>query len=99
MKTIKRISIDLALFHIESEPGDATHYSYIMLQNYDKYIFMPFDSTFRFPQKLDYYDIKNLSEEEIIALAKKENCNPFTLSECIRTIEELHDQKTKGEHM
>lgn len=78
--------------HIISEPGDGTRYDYIMLDIYDEYVFAPFRSTFRFPQRLNYWEIKNADEEKIISIADKENCNPYTVKECIRAIKESRSE-------
>ena len=74
------------IYHILSQPGDGTRYDYFCYHNFDEFCFMPRNSTFRFPQRLNYYVVKKLTEEELIKLAAKENCNPWTLKECIRTI-------------
>jgi len=87
MKNIKEIKG--GIFQIESEPGDSTHYSYFVFSYYDYYMFMPCESTFRYPQRLNRYNVQNLSEEELIKMALNERCNVWTLKECIRTIEEM----------
>jgi len=80
-----REKYDLEVDHIISEPGDGTRYDYIFLKVGDDFIFAPVYNTFRYPQRLNYWDVKDMDEEEILKLAKKENCNPWTLKECIRT--------------
>lgn len=83
------------LFKVISEPGDATRYSYFVFCDYDDYCFMPCQNTFRYPQQLNYYAVKDLNEEEEIEIATKGYCNVFTLRECIRTIKELEASKKK----
>jgi len=84
-------------FQIESEPGDATRYSYFVHRDGpDEFCFMPKRSTFRFPQRLNYWDVKDISEENLMELAKKENCNPHTLAECIRTVKEFKKDYEDG---
>ena len=77
---------------IVSEPGDATRYDYYMAQDYYDFTFMPCKSTFRFPQRLNYYHVQDLTEEELVEMAEKHNCNPWTLKECIRSINERFSQ-------
>lgn len=91
MKDVKEINS--GLFCIISEPGDATRYHYIMYADYNDYSFMPIRNSFRYPQRLNWYDVKNLVSDvngkfsqEMFDIAEKENCNPYTLSECIRSI-------------
>ena len=82
------------IWHVISEPGDCTRYDYIIIRDFDMYNIAPFRSTFRFPQRLDYWDIKAIHEIKDAAekssmlaeMADKEHCNPCTLAECIRTI-------------
>lgn len=87
MKTIELVSN--SIYHIISEPGDGTRYDYFMFPYYDEYCVMPCKSTFRFPQKLNYWNVIDIDEDEIIEMSKEETCNPYTLKECIRTIKEL----------
>ena len=90
MKEIKPIGNNL--YWIESEPGDCTHYSYFAYNNYDTFCFMPKNSTFLYPQIIDYWDIKNIDLDNIDLLtigAKRYNCNPWTLKECIKTMLEI----------
>ncbi len=78
------------LFQVESEPGDCTRYSYFFFRDGpSKFIFMPCDNTFRYPQRLDYYDVVDLTKEQLLRLAQEEHCNPCTLYECIETIKEV----------
>lgn len=103
MRTIKTIieSDITEIYHVKSEPGDCTLYDYFVYRDGpDEFCFMPKDSTFRFPQRLNYWDVNNIEIdtskpitecEELFKLAHKENCNPYTLSECIRIVKELHN--------
>lgn len=97
------IEIDLVVKFIESQPGDATKYSYFVYrEGYDNFHFMPKDNTFKYPQRLSYWDVKDLDvrvphemsgsrdvQQEIIDLAIKHDCNPYTIKECIRTMKEI----------
>ena len=75
---------------IISEPGDATRYHYIVAQDYDDFYFMPYGSFIKYPQNLNYFDIKDLTDEKYInEMAEEKNCNPWTLKECIRTVIEF----------
>ena len=92
MKKITEVGTNM--FHILSEPGDMTRYDYFCFVNYDEFCFMPCGSTFRFPQRLNRFDVKNLEDEELQKMAEEQFCNPCTLKECIRTIEaELKEKK------
>jgi hypothetical protein len=96
MKDVKYIGS--GLYHIFSEPGDATRYDYIVLKMNDDYCFMPRKSVFRFPQRLNYWGVKNgldpNNAQEIVELAELNHCNFYTLMECIRTVIELHEEYT-----
>ena len=87
MKETKEVGKNI--YHVVSEPGDLTRYDYFVYRDTDEFSFMPSGSTFRFPQRLNYYHVENLSQEEIVILSNIEQCNPSTLMECIRTMKEL----------
>ncbi len=99
MITKKIMNMDNDMYHIISEPGDRTHYDYFMyIDGVNEFCFMPCTSTFRYPQRLNYFNIMNMEIdtslpitkcEELFRHAHKENCNPYTLAECIRTIKEV----------
>jgi hypothetical protein len=89
----EKIEIAKNLYAVISEPGDGTHYNYIILKDHDDYFIMPAYKTFRYPQQLNYYDIEYISEVDLLKLAEKENCNPYTLMEVIRTIKLLQNNK------
>lgn len=79
-----------------SEPGDGTRYDfYVLKDGPDNFCFTPCGSTFRFPQKLNYYEACNArnNQEELSKLAHRENCNPHTLRECIRVMIDMEDGK------
>jgi len=80
--------------HVISEPGDGTRYDFIVGNDGpDRYCFMPHRSTFRFPQKINYYDVCNIEEinDTILEFAKNDNCNPHTVLECVRIIKKLRE--------
>lgn len=85
----------LMVFSIESEPGDMTRYSYYAIKEYDDYKFIPKNSTFNFPQAINKYDALGVKDTQdrmndtANKIAEKYNCNPCTVLECIRTIQEL----------
>ncbi len=91
--------IDLSNFtnsvHVISEPGDMTRYDYYIIVDGDDYIFFTVENTFNYPRKINYYeindiDVSNKANDEKIALrAAREQCNPCTLKECIRSMQEL----------
>jgi hypothetical protein len=92
-----------AVYLIDSEPEDCTRYQYIVYKNgRDEYIFAPTKSTFNFPGRLNYWDIKGIRTVlECSGIAQELNCNPHTVFECIRTLkqirlkEETQDGQTK----
>ena len=90
-----KLNVRLAenLYCIVSEPGDATKYDYIVYKDYDYFCFMPRKSTFRFPQRLSWWDVEDIDDNELIKLAEKECCNPHTLTECIRTMKEIRSDQ------
>lgn len=78
-----------------SEPGDCTRYDYFVYK--DRYIFiiMPRESTFIFPQIIDYYNHCRNAENKMSVcneLAKKYNCNPYTVKEVIETCKILFEE-------
>ena len=85
----KIIPIKKNLYHVASEPGDCTRYDYFVFQNGDDFSFMPCRSPFKFPQRLNAYDISNLHRERELQMAEDEGCNLYTLQECIRTIKDI----------
>lgn len=80
--TIHPVSEDL--YHIESEPGDATHYDYIAFDDAGTFHFCAAKSSIRYPATLDYWEVRNADEENINKLAVREHCNPWTVAECAR---------------
>lgn len=91
MKQVRHVGD--GLYHITSEPGDGTRYQYFIYRDGpNKFCFMPSESTFRFPQRLNYRDIGELTEEELVDMSEEERCNLWTLKECIRTITEFKEE-------
>jgi hypothetical protein len=86
-----------------SEPGDHTKYDYLVYQSPrddNDFSFAPCESTFAFPQKLDYWSAMNIleSKDPMDAAIKTINndyklkyVNPHTLLECCRTIKEFKE--------
>jgi hypothetical protein len=96
MKEIKRITG----FRIISEPGDTTRYDYIIHRDGDYFCITPYESTFTFPQKLNYFDIKDITnvyevERYITENIKLLYVNPYTLLEVIRTIKDMFNNPEK----
>ena len=89
MKTKSSIKV----VHVISEPGDLTRYDYAYYRRYDDFVFMPIKNSFNYPQRLNYYDIKDLEETRagVFELSQELNCNPCTLLECISTIKEYYN--------
>lgn len=85
------LSESLPMIHIISEPGNGVHYNYLVFRDGpDEFCFMPARSTFRFPQRLNFYDVQSAEESAIHLLSVEHNCNPWTIIECIRIMKELH---------
>lgn len=90
---MKEVS-DFIVKHIVSEPGDYTRYDYLVAQYGDEYIIVPYKSTFRFPIRLLYWDIKylndvNMCQDYIRCNDELANVNPHTLFEVVNTIKQL----------
>ena len=77
------LKMDVSMWHVVTEPGDATRYDFYMMREHDDFKFMPCASTFVFPQVINRYDT------DIGELAKRFNCNPCTVRECMRIIMEV----------
>lgn len=79
------------LYHVVSEPGDGTRYDFIVLRQYDDFTFMPCESTFRYPQRINFYNIPDsVLTSDFAEIAKKEQCNPHTLVECCKVANIIH---------
>jgi len=92
IKTIRQV------YHIISEPGDNTRYDYFVTNFGDTYMFLPYESTFKFPQKLNYWEVKDIESMEDLddykeLLKEHVGVNPWTLMECIRTLKELQNEE------
>lgn len=88
----KREITKMAVARVISEPGDCTRYDYLVMKFGDDYMFMPYDSTFTFPQRLNKWevsDIETIEEAEAFTLqtaARHSRVNPHTMLECINYI-------------
>jgi hypothetical protein len=79
------------LYHVVSEPGDGTRYDFVVLRQYDDFTFMPCKSTFRYPQRINFYDIPDsVLTSDFAEIAKKEQCNPHTVVECCKVAKIIH---------
>ena len=82
---------NMQLVHIISEPGNGIRYNYLVFRDGPaEFCFMPARSTFRFPQRLNFYDVQSAEESAIHLLSVEHNCSPWTIIECIRVMKELH---------
>jgi predicted transcriptional regulator len=96
MKEVERLTnlFHGPIYHVTSEPGDGTRYEYFAYRDGpDELCIMPANSPMRYPQRLNYYEYLELDAKSITNEANKQNCNPYTLLECIRTMKELHSGK------
>lgn len=88
-----------SVIHVISEPGDMTRYDYhVMNDGPDNFIFAPNGSTFRFPQRINYYEGVNAlnDPEQLKEIAERENCNPCTVIECINMMVQIQDMRLKN---
>ncbi len=86
----KTIELTVGLYGIVSEPGDGTRYSYYVKRKGDTFSFMPNDNTFRYPQTLGFWDVKDIDEvTQCHGIADEWSCNPWTVMECINTIKAI----------
>lgn len=106
----EKLKMDLRIVCVDSQPGDATKYSYFVYrEGYDRFHFMPKNNTFKYPQRLSYFECKDMDtslrheqkeghEEDslLIELSEKHDCNPWTLKECIRTMKEIMEKEKNG---
>jgi len=89
MRKIRKVNEDL--FLITAEPGDTTRYEYLVYRDGpDNFTIAPTGSTFRYPQRLNIWDIKNLTDDQVFSMAEKESCNPHTLREVINGVTEIY---------
>ena len=92
MNTIKQIKqIKENLYHIISEPGDATRYEYLMLQDEDDFFFMPTKRDIVYPQRINYHDVKEYQRctpqtIQYVSGKKPYYCNLYTFIECVKTL-------------
>ena len=93
MLDINRTELDV--FHVVSEPGDATRYDYYIWFNYDEVNFISNKNNFKYPNKISKWSlIKEWEWDVIVDQSMKDNCNPHTMKECFRTASILI--KTQG---
>jgi hypothetical protein len=77
---------------VVTEPGDATRYDLIVYRDGpDEFTFAPARSTFRVPQRLNYWDIREADHDEIVKISLEYQCNYHTVKECIRIALILHE--------
>ena len=91
MKTIRKVEEDL--WHVTSEPGDATRYDFYIFRGYNStYHIMPRNNDFKYPQMLNITDAKFIRTVDMVGtLEKYPTINPYTMNECAVTIIELHE--------
>lgn len=97
MQDIQNIYCDetLEIFHVITEPGDATRYDFILVRRGDEFTIAPCRSTFKFPQSFNKWVIRNVGEDTvgehdyIIRKSNEYNCNPHTVKACIDVIRSI----------
>ena len=90
MRNIKEIKG----YHVVSEPGDCTRYDFLVHLKGDTVIVSPYNSTFKFPENLDIFDIENITTLEL-AIQYCGNfgrdLNPHTLLEVCNSVRAIYD--------
>lgn len=97
MKKIRKVEDDI--YHVVSEPGDATRYNYVAVRDGALWHFTAREGTISYPRTVDsyrtyeHYDALALAEDReqtvlssLLQIAEEQDTNPFTLAECMRTI-------------
>ena len=97
----RKVEIIGDVYRIVSEPGDRTHYDYLMFVEDNLFRFIPYQNTFPYPTKIYASDVLNIdckyiydnpptmaSEDQIKNIAKEYGCNPWTVLECVSVIQE-----------
>lgn len=101
---MKRIKVEpMVMYSVISEPNDGTRYSYYVIKRYDDYEFVPDGSVFNYPQVINKWTAlkeedlsvdflrKNGMTKNITLIAEQYNSNPWTVAECMRTIQEIEN--------
>ena len=83
----------MTCFAIDSEPGDMTHYQYVIITHYEDYSVAPLGSAIRFPQVIRGAEVDHADDEMIQKIAYREQCNVWTVKEVINAIKELRGEK------
>ena len=86
---MKEISYATVL-HVISEPGDMTRYDYLVYRDGpDTFKFLPALNHFKYPVEINIYDfligIDEISENAVLQISKKYDCNSHTTFECCKT--------------
>ena len=106
----KMTDATIPTLHIISEPGDATRYDYYVHKHWDDYYFFSVENTFNYPRRICEFDVPDydlhnsvvraadLDGEypEIMGMAEEADCNPWTMIECLRTLQFI---MSKGEEI
>ncbi len=83
------------MFRIDSQPGDATRYRFLVRRDYSLFWFYSDeDTSIKYPTYLKLDEIKDIdtsmtdeeSTKRIDAIATWNECNPWTIAECIRAV-------------
>lgn len=81
------------VFHITSEPGDATHYDYYLIRLDDQstaFSVANGETEFNLPRILKTWDVKvEVDYEDVPRIEKIYNCNYYAYLECARSIKEI----------
>ena len=86
------------IFLVDSQPGDATRYQFmIYCDGPDEYTIMPTRSTFKFPQRINWWDVKEITVDEAFEACKENRVNPHTLMEVVRIIKMI--RRGKGQEV
>lgn len=79
---------------IESQPGDGTRYGFTLTHSkeWESWFIGPFQSDLKYPCTITQFELDYISQEQVFDIAKRFECNPWTVAEVVRAIHELEDK-------
>lgn len=101
IKHISHLDEELDAFDCHVEPGDMTHYHFILIRESETHFAIApgTRSTFRFPQRMNYYDSLKIVGDEFGELNNEIStdygCNPHTTLTVAKTIINLVKPKNE----
>lgn len=78
------------VYYVDSEPGDMTHYSYLVYRDGpDLFCITPRDNTFKYPQRLNWWDVQEVTVENALSVCEDKGVNPHTFFEVVQAMKDL----------